>query len=363
MDNLGDHVLGAGIFRALRTRHREARLIAVVPSGLAELYARCPSIDAILTLPSHRSYLSDPQVWAEMHRLLASGQRFDLVVNPRFAEDWYAAGAVSAALAGPAARVIAFRQAHSPIPRYDPNRCYTELVDAAADLHAARYAAIMAQACTGRPAAAEPEVWFDAQDRQRVERQFDLQSQRYIVVGVGASFAFKRPALDIYRAVLARLQAESSRIVLVGSGAESAFAEALRSHFAAADVVSAVGALRLYELAALLSGARLFVGPDAGPKHIAAAVRAPVLEIGWVPTDYPITSRGPGTGGRCWAAWGTTSRTVSPSREQFDRAVASGTYDHQPIPGLDPEQIARAIGELLESPRSFPTPDLEGQVA
>lgn len=361
LDNLGDHVLGAGIFRALRGHYPQSKLVAVIPAPLADLYERCPLIDALLPLPPVAAYSTDGAQWAELLRHLQGCEKFDIVVNPRFAEDYYGAGAIGASIASPRGRLIGFRQTRSPLANYDPNAYYRELIEASASLHAAQYADLVAAAVTGHTVCAPPEAWFDSQDWSRVARRFDVQRGEYAVVGIGASFPFKRPTLDIYRAVLRALRAARVRIILVGSEADASVAEALQaadasqethSSRAAAecsrDVISAVAQLRLCELAALLQHACLYVGPDAGPKHIAAALGTAVVELAWVPPDYPATSRGPGTGGACWSAWKTRSRTVHPSRAAFDRSSRDSSFQRRPITGIDPNEVERAIGELLD---------------
>lgn len=348
LDNLGDHVLGAGLFGALRSRCPRSRLVAVVSAPVAELYARCPALDTLVTLPSPSAYLNDSALWARVLHHLSGIPKFDVVVNPRFAEDYYAAGAICSAIAAPQARVVGFRQARSPIAGYEPNGFYKELLEAPATLHTAKYADLVATAVMGRAVTAPPEVWFQPADWIRVSQRLGLVSRSYVAVGIGASFAFKRPSLDIYRRVLTRLLAEPGPVVLIGTAQESAHAEALRAMLPESGrVVLATGSLRLYELAALLRHARLYVGPDAGPKHMAAASRTPVVEIAWVPADHPATSRGNFTGGLCWNAWNTVTRVVYPSREVFDRSLRDSQFPQRPISGIDPSHIDRAIDELL----------------
>ncbi len=134
------------------------------------------------------------------------------------------------------------------------------------------------------------------------------------------------------------------------SPAESSFAESLRQAFPERDrLFVAAGTLRLYELAALLANARLYIGPDAGPKHVAAATGTPVLELSWVPTNYPVTSRGSGTGGSCWTAWKTLTRIVYPATSVFERAMHSTDFMQTPICGIEATHVERAIEELLEA--------------
>ena len=355
LDNMGDHVLGAGFFSALRAGFPHSRIVAVIPAGLADLYARCPSVDAILTIPPAATYDNNPSNWTVLMEYLRGCARFDLVINPRFADDYYLAGPMGAALAAPGARVVGFRQVGSPRKNYAPNNHFSQLVEAPDTLHVAQYARIMAEAVTSRPASAAPEVWWKSEDWERVAPRYGLTTEGFIVVGVGTSQPYKLPSLEIYQQVLELLLATSAHpVVLVGSAQDSGLAEALRGQFIGSPVISTTGALRLSELAALLAHARLYVGPDSGPKHMAAAARIPVVEIGWVPEDYPARSRGNLSAGRCWMAWDTVTRIVYPDKEAFMRARQHPHYWTRLLACFDPQQFRqhfeRAIADLLAQP-------------
>lgn len=348
MDNLGDHVLGAGVIPALRSHYPHSELVAFVPAGLSELYARCTHLNAAVPLPPAKAYLKGQASWAELLQGLRAQPRFDLVINPRFAEDWYAAGAICAALSGGNGRVLGFRQSFSPIRGFDPNRCYGELVDAPEGLHTAQYAGWIAAAAVGRKVPASPQVWFGAEDWARVSGSFDIAPREYVVVGLGASFPRKCPSVEIYRHVVSGLLARSLRIILTGTEAERPLADQLLAGCGHdTRIVCTCGRLRLFELSALLAHARLYIGPDAGPKHMAAASGTPVMEIGWVPENYPVSSRGPGTAGACWAPWQTLSRTAHPSARAFAVALAGADFYGAPTDGIDPEELSRCVAELL----------------
>jgi lipopolysaccharide heptosyltransferase II len=66
--------------------------------------------------------------------------------------------------------------------------------------------------------------------------------------------------------------------VLIGAAREVAFAEAVRAAGAGA-VIDCSGKTSLRDVVALLARARLAVGPDSGPMHIAAAVGVPVVSL------------------------------------------------------------------------------------
>jgi hypothetical protein len=212
----------------------------------------------------------------------------------------------------------------------------------------------MAEAVTGRPASAAPEVWWKPEDWEEVAPHFGLTAEGFIVVGIGTSQPYKLPSPEIFRQIVKLLLATSYPVVLVGSAAERGFADLLRGQFIGSRVVSTAGGLRLPQLTALLAHARLYVGPDSGPKHIAAAARTPVVEIGWVPEDYPAMSRGDLSAGRSWTAWDTLTRIVYPDKEAFSRAREHPHYWKRLLACFDPQhfrqQFESALADLLAQP-------------
>ena len=90
----------------------------------------------------------------------------------------------------------------------------------------------------------------------------------------------------------------------------------------------------LRALAALLAKARLFVGGDSGPLHLACAVGCPV--IGLYGSTDPVVN-GP---------WGVPSRSLSPPSRLY---TGIKRHDRRAggFAGLDPGQVEFAVDELL----------------
>jgi ADP-heptose:LPS heptosyltransferase len=348
LDNLGDHVLGAGLIAALRAQHPRASLKLVVPEVLAALYARCPAIDGLHTLPRRLTYVNDGARFEALIRRLRAGIRADLIINPRFAEDFYLAGPICGALAAESARIVGFRQVSSPYPGYEPNAYYGELVDAPEDLHASRYAALMATHL-GAGSAAEPAVWFSAEDLEAVRTRCRLDAQPFVVLGCGASAPCKYPELESYHHVVRRLVLRHRRrVILTGLATERADAAAIVARApAGARILSSVGELSLPELAALLSLAELYIGPDAGPMHMAAAAGSAVLELGWVPAGEPTHSRGPLNGGDSWRPWSPRALTVRPHVPDFAQRRRAAGFQQQRCTALASAEIDAALAQLL----------------
>ena len=347
LDNLGDHVLGAGLLTALRATYPHSRIAVVAPAGLADLYRHCPSINHLVTAPAKEHYLQQTVRYVQLLGELRAAEKFDLVISPRFAEDHYLAAPMCQTLGAPGARIIGFRQDATPYPGYNPNSFFTELVDAPSDLHASRYAEVMAKHL-GATAPAEPVVWFSGDEAATVRARYALDREPYVVVGCGASYPYKLPSPVLFNHLIARLASTwSGRIVLTGAPADQPSGAAILQDFPASKITSTVGELSLHELSGLLSGARLYVGPDSGPIHMAAATGIPVIEIGWVPVNYPRSSRGAGTAGWCWSPWSTRGTSVRPDPTAFASRMGSPEFAQQPISDIPTAELDAALATAL----------------
>ncbi len=346
LDNLGDHVLGAGLLPALRTLYPHSHISLVTPAGLAELYARCPAVSQLIKVPAKEHYLQQMDRFTQLLGELRAMQQFDIVINPRFAEDYYLAAPVCRALASPEASIVGFRQEASPYPGYDPNGFYNQLLDSPADLHASRYAAAVATHL-GAAAPVEPVVWYSHDDVDTVRTRYALDTG-YVVVGCGASFPYKLPALATFKHLIAELtMTHQQRVLLVGAAADQTMAAGILEAVGSDKVTAAIGELKLHELSALLAQASLYVGPDAGPMHMAAAAGIPVIELGWVPAQYPRTSRGAGTAGWCWSPWTSRGISVRPDPTTFARRMATAQFASQPIDGIPTSELDAALTQIL----------------
>ena len=347
LDNLGDHVLGAGLLTALRATYPQSRIAVATPTGLADLYRHCPVINHLVTLPAKEHYLQHTIHYVQLLGEIRSAEKFDLVINARFAEDHYLAAPMCQALGAPGARVIGFRQDATPYPGYNPNAFFTELVEAPSDLHASRYAGVMATH-VGATAPAEPVVWFSSEEAAAVRTRYALDGEPYVVVGCGASFPYKLPSPALYNHLVARLMSTwDGRIVLVGATADQPVSAAILQSFPAGKITSTIGELSLPQVSGLLGGSRLYVGPDSGPIHMAAATGVPVIEIGWAPANYPRTSRGAGTAGWCWSPWSRRGISVRPDPAAFARRMSSPEFAQQPISDIPTTELDTALAAAL----------------
>jgi heptosyltransferase-3 len=99
----------------------------------------------------------------------------------------------------------------------------------------------------------------------------------YAVVHPLALYAYKSWTQDGWKALIGWLRTQGLQVVLSGASAqERAYCAALAAEPGVTDLS---GQLSLAELAQLIRGARLFVGPDTSVTHIAAACGTPTVAL------------------------------------------------------------------------------------
>ncbi len=168
------------------------------------------------------------------------------------------------------------------------------------------------------PRDANAEAWCEAELRRRALREFAL-------ISPGAGWGAKVWPGERYGEVARALAAGGlTSLVNFGPGEEELAGAVVAASGATAQAIQcSVG-----ELVALTRRARILIGGDSGPMHLAAALRVPVAAV-FGPTD-PVRN-GP---------YGT--RTV------ILRSPASRTsYSHRP--GLDPGLLDITAGQVIEA--------------
>jgi len=127
-----------------------------------------------------------------------------------------------------------------------------------------------------------------------------LESKQFIHIHPTSRWLFKCWEVDRYAALIDSLQETGERVVLTAAPAEHElqFAASVVSQLRR-PVVDLCGKLNLKQLAALTREAKLFVGVDSVPMHIAAAMQTPVVAL-----------FGP-SGDLEWGPWQVKSRVLT----------------------------------------------------
>ncbi len=157
----------------------------------------------------------------------------------------------------------------------------------------------------------------------------------FAVISQGASLrqAYKRPPAGLLAAAAAELGNRGiGALVSWGPGEQDAAEKVVELSQGAAMALPAVDLPLLFHL---IRRARLFIGGDSGPLHIACAVGTPVLGL-YGPTDPEVN-----------APWVEPHETVFPAGRAYTgvKKIDRGLGGFQ---GLTREQVLNALGRLLE---------------
>lgn len=170
---------------------------------------------------------------------------------------------------------------------------------------------------------------------------FGLQGGDFIHVHPASRWFFKCWPVEQMAGLIARLQQAGHVVVLTAAPSqdEQAMVAAIQARLDQ-PAHSLSGLLSLKELAALTKAAKLFIGVDSAPMHIAAAVGRPVVAL-----------FGP-SGDKQWGPWGVPFRVVSSNQHPcrpcgIDGCGGGKVSDCLAVITVD--QVLAATNELLAS--------------
>lgn len=317
--SLGDTVLVTPAFSLLRRAMPRASIHVAMEERFADLLAGQPDIDGVVRLATGAGALGKARLLREIRAL-----------QPSLCIDMHGGTTAAWCTALSGARWRAgfahFRQRWAynvRIPRPQ------EVLERAEDesVHTAEHHAAAIMHLGGRlesiPGARLAAVPADA-DRP------------YAIIHAGATYATKTWQLSHFLAMADRLRKRHGLEPVFVAGPDEADLAAKLAGFQVRQ------GLPLPDLMSLLAGARLFVGNDSGPAHIAAAFNVPCVTIFG------------SSNSKIWHPWKTRHRVVETAWDckpcPGDRCYAF--EEPRCILSVTPEAVAQAVDELLAERRS-----------
>jgi len=279
---LGDVLLTTPLIRSLKRAYPRATIDALVFAGTEGVLAGNPDLGAIITLPQ-RPRLSDTVALSA--RLF---RRYDLAVSAQTGDRPIAfsliAGRHSVGPVEPEGLASAFKRAllsRSSIR----NRSDHRVVDIL------RLADVIGVAAHRELVCPPP-----ARSAQSVP------AQPYAVIHASPMFVYKRWTTDGWRALAAALRDRGLVVAATGAASDRDYLETV---WRDSRVVRLDGKLDWPELTALITTARVYIGPDTAITHLAAATGAPSVAL-YGPTDPRLWGPWPRGGlDPLWQASGT----------------------------------------------------------
>jgi heptosyltransferase-2 len=351
LDRLGDVVLCSGLFRELRKAAPAASITVVVSSASAALLERCPYVDRVLSVgdavPAALDAVTRPfRCWYLGLRLRRSLP--DLAIVARWDADLH--GATWVAYASGAPRRVGFSEGVSRRKQrvnrgFD--RFYTEAISTSGIEHEVSRNLSLLQHLGCQIGSTELELWPAPEDlgfASDVLRFLGASGNHPIIAfGIGATHPKRRWPTERYAEVARRLNASAAgRFVLIGGPNDSGTLRMLSESIAGIPLWAHVVGLR--QVVAIISGCQLFIGPDSGPMHIAAACGVPVVEISCHPrSGDPGHDNSPVRFG----PWGTEKRILQPDAASPYCLRGCTSRTSHCIEGVSVERVVLAAMEIL----------------
>ncbi len=305
-DEIGDVILTTPFLRELRRNAARAWITVVVKPACANLLEHCPHVDEIAVYDWEARVSPDSPPWPlrraawslAWQRLRA--RKFELCLLPRRDPDTY--GARFLALFAGAREIVAFigDPDGSAVEHRFPSPILTRTYFDADVRHEVQHNLELLRLLGGGVNDERLELELTESDRAFANDVLPAGGP-YAAFAPGARAQFRRWPVARFENLAARLKMEHGLTpVLVGADGDPVFTGG----------VSLLGRATLRQSAAVIARSRIFVGNDTGTKHLAAAVRTPVIEISSYRTGGdPLHHNSPDR----FHAWGVPHRIVRPS--------------------------------------------------
>jgi heptosyltransferase-3 len=354
---IGDVLLTTPLVRAVRQRWPQARIDVLGIEGTLGMLAGNPDVNETIAMPAR------PRLADVMHLARTIWRRYDLAL-----------------VADPGDRAhllgwLAARQRCGLLPRENRSNWWKRGL--------LRHAVTQAGDLGGEHVVVEKlrllEPWVDGTHPAAapalvapVGADLPLGMQQrlrpgYVVVHAPSMWAYKQWPLPHFRELVARLVQAGHQVVLTGGpgAGDRAAVEAMRGAVPDDRLVDA-GLLNFNQVAGLLRGAALYIGPDTSVSHLAAACATPVLAI-FGPTNP-----------QRWAPWAGSGceQPVVFRRQALQQTVGhvtvlqaqlpcvpcgrAGCDDHRDsrtecLPAITPERVAQEALRLLREGATTPS--------
>ncbi len=355
LDAIGDVVLTSPLLRELRRTLPQAWITLVVQPSVYNLVELCPHVNEVLTFDVNtrgRKHATLIQYWRAL-KLAATclwRRRFDLAINPRSGEDSYRGNLLSY-LSGARWRVgySVHLLRDGPL---QPDPCFERLLTQplrdSADQHEVQHNLDTLRAIGCRVESERLELWLSEDDRRFADQLLSDEKMRGptailgICLGAGAQHRIW-PLSNFAKVAAWFIEHFSGYVVSVGGIKEYRMAELLRQELGS-RVINITGTTSLRQTAAVLSCCSVYLGNDAGPLHIATAMKVPVVEI----SPHPRSgSRTQVNSPVRFGPWGKLSMVLQPDHPLPPCEDCCQSREPHCITQVQVENVQSAIEELL----------------
>ena len=288
----GDVLLAAPVLTVLKAHAPRIEVDALVYDDTAQMLEGHPALSKLHVTGRKWRELGALQRFSRERELFKAlrARRYDLLVHlseqPRGA--WLARTLGARYRVGPmvADRGAFWRRSFTHLYPVIRNRHHVEV-----NLDALRRIGI-------QPSMAERKVVFVPGEAAEKRIEALVNGETFVHMHPASRWRFKCWPADRNAALVDRLAADGCQVVLTGAYDELPFIEEILRK-ATSQPVSLAGQLSIKELGALTARARLFIGVDSMPMHLAAAMGTPTLAL-FGPSSEEV-----------WGPWNVERRVVT----------------------------------------------------
>ena len=272
-NHLGDSIMALPMINDAREAYPGSTVTLLSPQNLAGLFEHNPAIDEIVGIPP-----------AHVHGLIAVVKIRDLIASARYDVGYILPPSFGSAAAfklggvkkrigyiTDGRRLLLSRPLALPAPLSSTHR--SEL-----------YYDLLRRGSGVKLEASRPKLFLNDDDVRRgmqILAGFGVgERDEYATVACRAVAESRRWGTENYieltKAVISRY---GLKVVLIGSDDDRSEGDRITAAAGGGAVANLAGKTGLRDAAAILSGARIFIGNDSGPAHLAAAVGVPLVVL------------------------------------------------------------------------------------
>ncbi len=268
---LGDVLFATSLIASLRRTWRDAVIDVLVFEGTAGILAGNPDIDQVVTMPQR------PGAWPSLALAVRLAKRYHLAISTQSGDRpiLFAliagrrhVGPIDGGRRGALRRRVLWRS----VPPQPGAHRLDDMLRLADAIGTTRFGRLV---CPGGVAPT---------DGGAAPPHRDGGHGNYAIIHAAPMFQYKRWTIDGWRTVATKLLARGLKVVATGGPAAEERAWLDRIWSPLPEVERRDGRLSWPQLARLLAGARLYVGPDTSVTHLAAATGCPTVAL-FGPTD------------------------------------------------------------------------------
>lgn len=354
LDEIGDVVLTTPFLRELRRNLPNAWITLVVKASIYNLVEICPYVNEVLTYDwiTPRLLRLFQRHWraVKLSRRHLWHRRFDLAILPRWDTDYYH-GAFVGYFSGAPSRVGYSENVNASKKRLNQglDRLFTHVLEDSALEHEVEHNLDVVRSLGGEIRDDRLELWLDEEDETFADEVLKNHGFRpgdlLIGLGPGAGAPKRQWPLSCYKELGVWLQNQyAARLVIIGGPGEELLGSELKKQLGR-YCMDLVGKTTLRQATAILKRTSVFVGSDAGPMHMAAAVGLPVVELSCHPkSGFPYSANSP----RRFRPWCRNHKIVQPELPLPECTEECNADRPHCILSITVDQVKQVVSQLLD---------------